>query len=261
MTSSRRSLSLFLSFSVSASCPLFGILLPRLLQETPLCFPAWFEVGTREGRRARERERVWKCLDERKFRGGVKVKARREEGKNEGMMVMMMMKAADWRRQADRDGQRRERQDAKQNEEGEERQREGWMRERKLWTLASDFYSPKKHLWELPVCVWMHGWSAGCLWRKLLYFSPFSGSHWLAQQVLCAERGMMHSVILSYSIIHAILLALLASSKLVCFLKFSALYMTNMASQKRTSTNIQWDFIGLSVKKWWSQFSSWHRNA
>lgn len=58
----------------------------------------------------------------------------------------MIMKAVDGKRQADDKGEKR-----KLGEEGEERQREGWVRERILCTLASDFYSPVRDLWELPV--------------------------------------------------------------------------------------------------------------
>lgn len=58
----------------------------------------------------------------------------------------MMMKAVDGKRQAEDKGEKR-----KLGEEGEERQREGWGREKILCTLASNFYPPMKDLWELPV--------------------------------------------------------------------------------------------------------------
>lgn len=61
--------SLFLFFSVSMSCPLFGILLLCLLQETPLYSQ---QAETREGQRKRKRERE-KCGNDRKY--GVKLKA------------------------------------------------------------------------------------------------------------------------------------------------------------------------------------------
>lgn len=111
----------------------------------------------------------------------------------------------------------------KQSREERRGERKGGLnyRERKLCTLASDLYSPKKHLWELPVCVCLNAWMVGWLRVKeaIMYVSPLlassSLSHRLAQQSLCAERGMMHTVILSSSIIHAFPLAL-SPFKLAC---------------------------------------------
>lgn len=68
----------------------------------------------------------------------------------------------------------------------------------------------------------------------------------------------MHTVILSYSIIYALCLAL-SPSRLGHFLQVYC--FSTMQAHKRTSTNIQLVLIYLTVKKCWPQFSLRHKNA
>lgn len=69
-------------------------------------------------------------------------------------------------------------------------------------------------------------------------------SHSLAQSLLCAERGRVHTVILPSSIIHAFLLSVF-SPKPVCLDGCTNSYQRctpNVTSQKKTSTDVQLGF-------------------
>lgn len=98
--------------------------------------------------------------------------------------------------------------------------------------------------------AWMVSWlrvkeAIICL-SSLCYFT-FSRSHQSAQQVLCAERRMMHTVILSDSIIHAFLLAF-SPSKLVCLHQ-----CLNSFEHCRLNMGLQKDLHKYPIRFHWTQ--------
>ena len=153
----------------------------------------------------RERERELRCMNERKFGGGgIKVKAREENREVEAMT----MEGDRLRETGSRRRWREGRDGAKQRERREGRG-VGWITERKLCTQASDFYSPKKHLWDLPVCVCLNAWTVGWLRVKeaIMCVSPPLASSSLSlagtAEPLCWERhdAHCHPVLLHHSCI------------------------------------------------------------
>lgn len=138
-------------------------------------------------------------MNGRKCGGGVKVKGRRKKGRKSNRRAIKM-RVGDKQREVDK-GEKRQKKERGSNV----------VRENSAPWPPIFIHQRRTSGNCLSVSECMDGQLAACkeaiICLSSLWYLLLSGSHSLAQQILCAQRGMMHTVTLSPSIIHAFLLS------------------------------------------------------